>query len=75
MCTSEDSLETAAPADADNQLSGLHAPGKLDERGGGPFGHNLVVGAAERFDEGTLRSQGSGIGRGEPVGCGDVDGE
>ena len=36
---------------------------------------DLVVGAAEGLDQQSLGGQGRGVGAGEPVGAGDVDGE
>ena len=67
--------EPAAAGGAEDELGGVLGPGEGEQGGGDVVADDLVVGAAEAFDQGPLPGQGGGVAVGQPVGAGDVHGE
>ena len=71
----EDPGEGRATAVAEHELGGVLGAGEGEQRRGNVVAEDLVVGAAERLHEQSLRGQCALAGAGQPVGAGDVDGE
>ena len=67
--------EPAAAGGAEDELGGVLGAGEVEQGGGDVVADDLVVGAAEGFDEGALPGQGGRVGAGQAVAAGDVHGE
>ena len=71
----EEGGEARPSAHTDDELGGIDPSRELHESGGRGVPDDLVIGAAEAFDEGALRGQRGRVGFCEPVGIRHVDRE
>src|SRR5262245_63763465 len=68
----EDLGDPAAPARTEHELSGVHATGEVEESGGDVVADDLVIGAAQAFDEYALLGEQGRFSTDQPVAARDM---
>ena len=71
----EEGLQPSTAARTEHQLGGVLGPGEVEQRRGDVVAEDLVVAAAQGFDERSLRGQCLRVGSGQSVRASDVHGQ